>query len=100
MSCTGMVSWWAAHLIDGFDLIRLRLTLWARRVRSCLCSLRFHSRRKVRRPPQLLYGVILFGSMRGGAGELTVGLEVDEEVEDLAGFEIRKRSVGKVVGEL
>jgi hypothetical protein len=40
------------------------------------------------------------GLVEGGAGELAVGLEVDEEVEDLAGFELWKRSVGEVVGKL
>jgi hypothetical protein len=40
------------------------------------------------------------GLVEGGAGELAVGLEVDEEVEDLAWFEIRKRSVGEMVGKL
>ena len=38
--------------------------------------------------------------VKGGSGELAVSLEVDEEVENLAWFEIRKRSVGEMVGEL
>lgn len=38
--------------------------------------------------------------VEGGAGELALGLEVDEEVENLARFEIRKRSVGEMVGKL
>jgi hypothetical protein len=40
------------------------------------------------------------GLVEGGAGELAVDLEVNEEVEDLTRFEIRKWSVGEVVGEL
>jgi hypothetical protein len=32
--------------------------------------------------------------VKGGSGELAVSLEVDEEVENLAWFEIRKRNVG------
>ena len=40
------------------------------------------------------------GLVKGGSGELAVGLEVDEEVENLARFEIRERSVGEMVGEL
>lgn len=38
--------------------------------------------------------------VKGGAGEFAVGLEVDEEVEDLARIEIRERGIGEVVGEL
>lgn len=38
--------------------------------------------------------------VEGGSGELAVGLEVDEEIEDLARFEIRKRGVGEMTGEL
>jgi hypothetical protein len=40
------------------------------------------------------------GLVKGGTGELAVGLEVDEEVENLTRFEIRERSVGEMVGEL
>jgi hypothetical protein len=40
------------------------------------------------------------GLVEGGSGELAVGLEVDEEVENLAWFEIRERSVGEMIGEL
>ena len=40
------------------------------------------------------------GLVEGGAGELAVGLEVDEEVEDLARFEIGQRNVWVVVGKL
>ena|GEM_PF-3593333 len=38
------------------------------------------------------------GLVEGGAGELAVGLEVDEEVEDLGRFEIRERGAGEMVG--
>ena len=40
------------------------------------------------------------GLVEGGAGELAVGLEVDEEVEDLAGFEVWQRDAGVVAGKL
>ena len=40
------------------------------------------------------------GLVEGGAGELALDLEVDEEVEDLGRFEIRERSGGEVVGKL
>ena len=40
------------------------------------------------------------GLVEGGAGELAVSLEVDEEIENLAGFEIRERSGGKMIGQL
>jgi cytosine/adenosine deaminase-related metal-dependent hydrolase len=40
------------------------------------------------------------GLVEGGTGELAFGLEVDEEVEDLARIEIRERGVRVVVGQL
>ena len=40
------------------------------------------------------------GLVEGGAGELAVSLEVDEEIENLVGFEIRERSGGKMIGQL
>jgi hypothetical protein len=40
------------------------------------------------------------GLVEGGAGELAPGLEVDQEVEDLPRFEIRKRSGGVMIGKL
>ena len=40
------------------------------------------------------------GLVEGGAGELAVGLEVDEEIEDLGRFEIRERGGGEVAGKL
>jgi hypothetical protein len=40
------------------------------------------------------------GLVEGGAGELAVGLEMDEEVKNLARIEIRKRDVREVVGKL
>lgn len=40
------------------------------------------------------------GLVEGGTGEFAVGLEVDEEIKDLARIEIRERGVGEVVGEL
>jgi hypothetical protein len=45
-------SWRSAHWVAGFNLIRLRLTLGACRVRSCPWPLRYHSPRKVTSPPQ------------------------------------------------
>jgi hypothetical protein len=40
------------------------------------------------------------GLVEGGSGELAVGLEVDEEIKDLARIEIREDGVRIVVGEL
>jgi hypothetical protein len=40
------------------------------------------------------------GLVEGGSGELAIGLEVDQEVEDLGRPEIRQRSGGEVVGKL
>lgn len=40
------------------------------------------------------------GLVERGAGELALGLEVDQEVEDLPRFEIRKRRGGEVIGQL
>jgi len=40
------------------------------------------------------------GLVEGGAGELALGLEVDQEVEDLARIEIRQRSGRVVTGKL
>jgi hypothetical protein len=40
------------------------------------------------------------GLVEGGAGELAVVLEVEEEVEDLAAVEIGERRVRVVAGEL
>lgn len=40
------------------------------------------------------------GLVEGGTGEFALGLEVDEEVEDLARFEIRQRGVRVVIGKL
>ena len=38
--------------------------------------------------------------VEGGAGELALVLEVEEEVEDLARIEIRERLLGKMIGKL
>ena len=40
------------------------------------------------------------GLVEGGAGELAVGLEVDEEVENLLGLEIREGCAGEMIGKL
>jgi hypothetical protein len=40
------------------------------------------------------------GLVEGGACELAVGLEVNEEVEDLGRFKIRQRGAGEMIGKL
>jgi len=40
------------------------------------------------------------GLVEGGSGELAVGLEVDQEVEDAGRFEVRQRGAGEVIGKL
>lgn len=40
------------------------------------------------------------GLVEGGAGELSLVLEVEQEIEDLARVEIRERVIGIMIGQL